>query len=84
VDASLAVFWLVIANQGHLQGAEAPVDNPSFKVLYQPAASRAAPGAQITVETIVTPVTTGVAGAVMLLFTRVIPYDPVRFALRCW
>jgi len=75
------LFWLVIANQGLYKVLKHPIDNPSFKVLYQPLRSDQRLGAQIAVETMVTPITTGLAGAVMLLFTVVIPYTPTRFAL---
>ena len=76
-----AVFWLVIANQGIYKTLKHPIDNPSFKVLYQPLKKERRLSAQIAVETLVTPVTIGLAGAVMLLFTRVLHYDPVKFAL---
>lgn len=81
LPASGAVFWLVIANQGVYKTLKHPVDNPSFKVLYQPLRKEQRLAAQIAVETIVTPITTGLAGAVMLLFTVVVPYDPVIFSL---
>ncbi len=76
-----AVFWLVMANQGVYKTLKHPIDNPSFKVLYQPLRPEQRLAAQIAVETIVTPITTGVAGFVMLLFTVVIPYTPARFSL---
>jgi HEAT repeat protein len=74
------VFWLVVANQGIYKVLKHPVDNPSFKVLYQPLRRDQRLQAQVAVDTMVTPITTGLAGAVMLLFTVVIPYTPVRFA----
>jgi HEAT repeat protein len=74
------VFWLVVANQGLYKVLKHPIDNPSFKVLYQPLRRDQRLAAQIAVETMVTPITTGLAGAVMLFFTVVIPYTPVRFA----
>jgi HEAT repeat protein len=80
VAAPAAVFWLVIANQGIYKVLKHPIDNPSFKVLYQPLKPAQRLAAQIAVETIVTPMTTGLAGLVMLLFTVVIPYQPARFA----
>jgi HEAT repeat protein len=78
LDAS--VFWLVLANQGIYKTLKHPVDNPSFKVLYQPLAREQRLATQIAVETIVTPVTIGLAGGLMLLFTRAIHYDPTVFA----
>jgi ATP/ADP translocase/HEAT repeat protein len=75
------LFWLVIANQGLYKVLKHPIDNPSFKVLYQPLRSDQRLAAQIAVETMVTPITTGLAGALMLIFTVVIAYTPVRFAL---
>ena len=79
--AETAVFWMVIANQGVYKTLKHPIDNPSFKVLYQPLKKERRLSAQIAVETLVTPITIGIAGGVMLLFTRVLPYDPVKFAL---
>jgi AAA family ATP:ADP antiporter len=79
--AEIAVFWLVIANQGVYKTLKHPIDNPSFKVLYQPLKKERRLSAQIAVETLVTPITIGIAGGVMLLFTKVLPYDPVKFAL---
>jgi HEAT repeat protein len=75
------LFWLVIANQGLYKVLKHPIDNPSFKVLYQPLRSDQRLGAQIAVETMLTPITTGLAGAVMLLFTVVLPHTPTGFAL---
>ena len=75
------VFWLVIANQGIYKTLKHPIDNPSFKVLYQPLRKDRRLSAQIAVETLVTPIAIGVAGAVMLLFTRVLAYDPPTFGL---
>ena len=42
--ATRLVFWLVIANQGIYKTLKHPIDNPSFKVLYQPLRRDAAPG----------------------------------------
>lgn len=78
---SMALFWLVVANQGIYKTFKHPIDNPSFKVLYQPLRKEQRLSAQIAVETMVTPLTTGLAGIVMLLFTVVLPYAPVRFAV---
>ena len=75
-----AVFWLVLANQGIYKTLKHPVDNPSFKVLYQPLRRDERLSTQIAIETIVSPVTIGIAGGLMLLFTRVLEYDPTVFA----
>jgi len=75
-----AVFWLVVANQGIYKIFKHPIDNPSFKVLYQPLRKNERLAAQIAVEVIVTPITMGLAGGIMWLFTRVTPYQPVDFA----
>src|SRR5688572_14090208 len=75
-----AVFWLVLANQGIYKTLKHPIDNPSFKVLYQPLRRDERLSTQIAIETIVTPVTIGIAGGLMLLFTRVVEYDPTVFA----
>jgi len=78
--AGWAIFWLIIANQGIYKTLKHPIDNPSFKVLYQPLARDQRLAAQIALEVIVTPITIAMAGAVMLLFSRVMPFDPVRFS----
>lgn len=75
-----AVFWLVLANQGIYKTLKHPIDNPSFKVLYQPLRRDERLSTQIAIETIVTPVTIGLAGGLMLLFTRVVHYDATVFA----
>jgi hypothetical protein len=77
--ASPLVFWLVIANQGIYKTLKHPIDNPSFKVLYQPLRAEERLAAQISVETIFTPITIGLAGAIMLVST-LLGYDPVRFS----
>ena len=74
------VFWLVIANQGIYKTLKHPIDNPSFKVLYQPLKAEQRLAAQITVEVVFTPIAIGVAGAIMLLMSTLIAYDPVRFS----
>jgi len=78
--ASGLVFWLVISNQAIYKTLKHPIDNPSFKVLYQPLRRDQRLATQITVETLVTPLTIGLAGGLMLLFSRVVPYDPVVFS----
>ena len=75
-----AVFWLVIGNQGIYKTLKHPIDNASFKVLYQPLKPEQRLGVQIAVEIIFSPAVVGVAGAVMLLFSSVIHYDPVLFS----
>ena len=77
---SAAVFWLVLMNQAIYKTLKHPIDNPSFKVLYQPLRPEQRLAAQIVVETIITPLTTGLAGGVMLLFTVVISYDAALFS----
>lgn len=74
------IFWLVIANQGIYKTMKHPFDNPSLKVLYQPLSREERLTVQIVNEVILSPITIGAAGAIMLLFTKVIPYDPVSFA----
>jgi HEAT repeat protein len=81
LDARTAVFWLVIGNQGVYKVLKHPIDNPSFKVLYQPLKKDLRLATQIAVETLVTPVTIGIAGGVMLAFSRLVAYDPRTFAL---
>ncbi len=81
LDLGAAVFWLVIANQGVYKVLKHPVDSPSIKVLYQPLQKSQRLAMQVAVETLVTPVTFGLAGLVMLLFATVVPYDPTAFAV---
>ena len=78
--AGAAVFWLVVGNQGVYKVLKHPIDNPCFKVLYQPLARRDRLGAQVAVETVVTPLTTGLAGVVMLIFAATGHVDPLAFA----
>jgi CRP-like cAMP-binding protein/ATP/ADP translocase len=75
-----AVFWLVIANQGIYKSLKHPIDNASFKVLYQPLKPEQRLGVQIAVEIIFSPVVVGIAGGVMLLFSSGMHYDPVVFS----
>jgi len=65
-----AIFWLAIGNQGLYKTLKHPVDNPSFKVLYQPLPRRERLAAQIGVEVIVTPIAIALAAALMILFSR--------------
>ena len=78
--AGAAVFWLVVGNQGVYKVVKHPIDNPCFKVLYQPLARRDRLGAQVAVETVVTPLATGFAGLVMLIFATTGHVDPLAFA----
>lgn len=76
----LVVFWLAIANQGIYKVFKHPFDNPSVKVLYQPLSKAERLTTQIVNEVIVSPITIGVAGGIMLLFSAVVEFDPVVFA----
>ncbi|MEA2751876.1 MAG: hypothetical protein QOI41_6019, partial [Myxococcales bacterium] len=77
---SAAVFWLVIGNQGIYKSLKHPIDNASFKVLYQPLKPEQRLGVQIAVEIIFSPAVVGIAGGVMLLFSSGMHYDPVLFS----
>jgi HEAT repeat protein len=70
VPIPAAVFWLAISNQGLYKTLKHPVDNPSFKVLYQPLPRRERLAAQIGVEIIVTPIAIALAAALMLVFSH--------------
>jgi HEAT repeat protein len=78
--AGPAAFWLVILNQGAYKTLKHPIDNPSLKVLYQPLRREDRLGAQIAVETLVTPFVVGVAGIVLLAFDAFARSGPVGFA----
>ena len=81
VDPSSApLFWLVIANQGIYKTLKHPIDNPSIKVLYQPLPRHTRLAVQVINEVIATPLAIGLAGVVMLVFTRVIGFDIRVFA----
>jgi hypothetical protein len=80
-SAGMAVFWLVVANQGIYKTLKHPIDNPSFKVLYQPLKKEIRLSAQIAVETLVTPVTIGIAGVLMLASNALAGANPVPFAV---
>jgi hypothetical protein len=75
------VFWFVLGNQGLYKTFKHPVDNASFKILYQPLSPEQRLAAQIAVEVVLAPVVVGLAGGIMLLFSAVMDYDPVRFGL---
>ena len=68
IPLPIVVFWLVISNQGLYKILKHPIDNPSFKILYQPLPRRDRLVAQIGVEVIVTPMAIAVGAALMLLF----------------
>ncbi len=70
VPIPAGVFWLAIGNQGLYKTLKHPVDNPSFKVLYQPLPRRERLAAQIGVEVIVTPIAIGLAAALMIVIGR--------------
>ena len=74
-----AIIWLVIANQGIYKTLKHPIDNASFKVLYQPLKADERLAVQIAVEIVFSPVVVGLAGLVMVLFSSVLTYDPVKF-----
>jgi len=80
ISGSTVVFWLVIGNQAIYKTFKHPIDNPSFKILYQPLAKRAKLSMQIVVELLVTPVALGIAGVIMILGTTIVAYSPVHFA----
>jgi Cyclic nucleotide-binding domain len=75
------VFWLVVFNQGIYKTLKHPIDNPSIKVLYQPLRRESRLAVQVINEVIATPLAIGVAGCVMLLFTRVMHFDIRIFGL---
>ncbi len=65
--APAAMFWLVITNQGIYKTLKHPLDNPSFKILYQPLPRRERLAAQIVVEVIVTPIAIALAAVLMIV-----------------
>ena len=66
-SAPAAMFWLVIANQGFYKTLKHPLDNPSFKILYQPLPRRERLAAQIVVEAIVTPLAIALAAVLIIV-----------------
>jgi HEAT repeat protein len=70
VPLPAAVFWLAISNQGLYKTLKHPVDNPSFKVLYQPLPRHERLAAQIGVEVIVTPIAIALTAAFMIALSR--------------
>lgn len=75
-----AMFWLVISNQGLYKTLKHPIDNPSFKILYQPLPRRERLAAQISVEVIVTPIAIAIAAVLMLVFSALATTAPAAFA----
>ena len=74
------MFWLVISNQGLYKTLKHPIDNPSFKILYQPLPRRERLAAQISVEVIVTPIAIAIAAFLMLVFSAVATTSPAAIA----
>jgi len=75
------VFWLVIGNQGLYKVLKHPVDNASFKVLYQPLEKGRRLATQIAVETILTPAMVALAAAIMWIFSTALRFQPFVFAI---
>ena len=75
-----AMFWLVISNQGLYKTLKHPIDNPSFKILYQPLPRKERLAAQISVEVIVTPIAIAIAAVLMLVFSALATTSPAAFA----
>ncbi|MEI6506147.1 MAG: cyclic nucleotide-binding domain-containing protein, partial [Planctomycetota bacterium] len=73
------VFWLVVMNQGLYKTFSKPIDSPSLKVLYQPLAASMRLAAQIALEAIVTPVTIGAVGSIILVLGHN-SVNPVSFS----
>jgi len=73
------VFWLVILNQGLYKTLSKPIDSPSLKVLYKPLAPAVRLSAQIALEAIVTPMTIGAVGLIILVLGSK-SVDPVGFS----
>ena len=71
--ATAIVFWLVISNQAIYKILKHPIDNPSFKVLYQPLRKDQRLATQIAVETLVTPLTIGLAVRPHAALSRPLP-----------
>jgi hypothetical protein len=80
IPLPIAVFWLVISNQGLYKTLNHPVYNPSFKVLYQPLPRRDRLAAQIFVEVILTPIAIAFAAALMIAFSHPVLAAPAMFA----
>lgn len=80
VGAPAWVTWSVIGNQGVYKTFKHPIDNASFKVLYQPLRREQRLATQIAVEVMFSPVTVGLAGVVMLVFSHGVSPDPAVFA----
>ena len=70
----------VFINQGLYKVLKHPIDNASFKVLYQPLRRTQRLRMQIAVEMIVAPIVVGVAGLFMLAISGP-SYTPARFAV---
>ena len=77
VPAYAPIF--MIGNQALYKALKHPIDNASFKVLYQPLAPRQRLGAQLLVEIFFVPAIAATAGVVMLAFGR--HYDALGFSV---
>ena len=79
LQSSTTVGLLVIGNQAFYKVLKHPIDNASFKVLYQELAPEARLGVQVAAEVFFAPIVTGLSGLGMLVLSST--YDPVRFTL---
>ena len=71
--------FFVIGNQALYKSLKHPIDNASFKVLYQPLGPRQRLGAQLLVEIFFVPAIAATSGVVMLAFGR--HYDVFGFSV---
>lgn len=76
--SSTSIGLLVIGNQAFYKVLKHPIDNASFKVLYQDLEPGARLGVQVAAEVFFAPLVTGLSGLCMLTLESA--YDPVRFA----
>ena len=79
LHSSTGIGLLVIGNQAFYKVLKHPIDNASFKVLYQDLEPGARLGVQVAAEVFFAPIVTGLSGLCMVAMSSV--YEPVRFTV---
>jgi ATP:ADP antiporter, AAA family len=75
------LFWLATLTKFANDALGYSLDQPTFSVLYQPLPPAARAQAQTIAEGVMQPVATGLAGALLLLFSTFLGFDAVPLAL---
>lgn len=77
VSAFGLFFWIVTITKGIEEISRVSIEEPSFRILYQPFPAGQRLKAQTILETMVEPLAAAIVGAVLLLLTSVLSLGPV-------